>query len=145
MFVSLRAGLFVRVLVVVAVVAGVLAVLLSTAVAPRATEERDFGPPPINSKLAGAPPTSQYRVEGTGGAGLNLRACPDLGCVRVGKLGEGKPFTVECWQKGTAVSGDVRWFSGDAAGTKGFASGHFLRRHSGTHAAECGMPEAVLG
>ncbi|PXY35038.1 hypothetical protein DI005_15810 [Prauserella sp. PE36] len=139
MFVSLRVGLFVRVLVVAAMVAAGLMLVLSSRAEQGAPQggDRRAGTEQIQASEAAE---TRYRVSGTDGAGLNVRACPDADCVKVGWLDEGAPFVGTCWEPGTAVASNTMWVSGTVDGRTGFVSAHYLRPESGVGAPACEDP-----
>ncbi|PRX45461.1 hypothetical protein B0I33_109124 [Prauserella shujinwangii] len=150
MFVSLRVGLFIRVLVVTALVAGALMLALGARTRPSATQPGGDGSAPESvpaTEAPAAPPREiRYRVSGTGGAGLNVRACPDVDCVKVGELDEGATFAVTCWRQGPAVAGNAMWLAGTVDGREGFASARYLRPFTGVAAPACAEePLALAG
>lgn len=139
MFVTVRLGLFVRVVVVAAIVLGGLLLMLGAQSRPQTAPPEEPGSKP-ESVLASEAPVEladelEYRVSGTGGAGLNIRACPRLDCVEVAELEEGGLFLGACWQRGAAVSGDDQWVRGTAEGRNGragYASARYLRAPADT-------------
>lgn len=137
MFVSLRLGVLVRLLLAVAGVAGVLAVVLTAVPAPRVTEAGTPEPAVQGPGLPAERVEADYRVRGTGDEGLNVRACPAVHCARIGRIGEGQTFAVTCWRSGTAVNGETRWLRGTVDGRDGFASRHYLRAHTGQGVPAC--------
>ncbi|WP_199430921.1 hypothetical protein [Qaidamihabitans albus] len=145
MFVSLRLGLFVRVVLVAAFIAGALMLVLSARTQPEATQPGPSAPTSENVRGSERPAVEVgYRVSGTGGAGLNLRACPDVDCVKVGRLDEGAAFVATCWQPGSDVSGNTMWLSGEVDGRAGFAAAHYLRPDTAAGAPACPDPAATL-
>ncbi|MEU3273900.1 hypothetical protein ABZ639_23935 [Saccharomonospora sp. NPDC006951] len=141
MFVSLRLGLLVRALLVAAAVAGVLVLALSAGSRIGASQpDGDRGSPAGSVLAKNAPAGTNYRVMGTDGAGLNVRACPDADCVKVGWVGEGDRFVADCWQRGAVVAGNPMWLSGSVEGRSGFAAGHYLRPDTGVGAPACTDP-----
>ncbi|ASR33894.1 hypothetical protein BAY61_01570 [Prauserella marina] len=140
MFVSLRLGLLVRVLLVAAAVAGVLVLALSAGSQIGASQSGDRGSPTGSVLAKNAPAGTNYRVMGTDGAGLNVRACPDADCVKVGWVEEGDRFVADCWQRGAVVGGNPMWLNGSVDGRSGFAAGHYLRPDTGVGAPACADP-----
>lgn len=126
MFVSLRLGLFVRVLVAVAVAAAVLMLVFSGGVRPRAVESGTPHPTPESTRHGTEVTDVRYRVSGTGGAGLVVRDCPDVDCTRLGRLDEGDTFVARCWQSGSTVAGNTMWVAGSFDSAQGFVSSRYL-------------------
>lgn len=139
MFVSLRLGVLVRLLLAVAAVAGVLALILTAAPAPRDTEVGTAVPERQSSRTAADRGAADYRVSGTGDAGLNVRACPAVRCATIGRIEEGATFRVTCGRRGASVKGEVTWLRGTVAGRDGFASAHYLRADTGRAVPPCAL------
>ncbi|MEU6641222.1 hypothetical protein ABZ863_01585 [Saccharomonospora sp. NPDC046836] len=137
MFVSLRLGLFVRVVLVAALVAGGLMLVLTSRAEPHSTQPGTQSATAESVQAADAPAGTRYRVSGTDGVGLNIRACPDVDCIKVGWIDEGSPFVADCWRPGTPVSGNTMWLSGTVDGRAGFAAAHYLRPATGQGAPKC--------
>lgn len=131
MFVSLRIGVLVRLLVAVAAAVGVLVLALTAAApAPRDTEVGTAVTATQGPRSASDRVGVDYRVRGTGSAGLNVRACPAVDCAKIGRIEEGATFRATCRRRGTAVGGEVTWLRGTVDGRHGFASGHYLRANT---------------
>lgn len=134
MFVSLRVGVFFRVVVVAAAVAAILVLLLTARTSPSpAPPDEGNNPESVQATDRPAGP-ARYYVAGTHGDGLNVRACSGTTCARVGRLPEGALFIATCWEHGPPVAGDRRWLAGSVDGRQVFASAHYLRQ-AGTDAA----------
>ncbi|PXY37697.1 hypothetical protein BA062_03495 [Prauserella flavalba] len=121
-------------------VAAGLMLVLSSRAEPGAPQggDRRAGTEQVQANEAAA--ETRYRVSGTDGAGLNVRACPDADCVKVGWIDEGAPFVGTCWEPGAPVSGNTMWVSGTVDGRTGFISAHYLRPESGVGAPACEDP-----
>ncbi|PXY31936.1 hypothetical protein [Prauserella muralis] len=145
MYVSLRLGLFVRLLVLTAVLTAMVLLALNARTDSPAVQP---SPPSSPAEPAQAAPEREpvpYRVWHTGGTGLNLRACPGTVCARAGLLHDGQTFAAECLLPGAAVAGERRWLRGTVDGTTVYASARYLRTATGTIAAACDVPAAAAG
>lgn len=144
MYVSLRLGLFVRLLVLCAALAAVVLLALNSRAGSPAVEPVPTSP--AESVQAGPERAPvRYRVHGTGGGGLNLRVCPGTVCERAGLLHDGQTFAVECRRSGAAVEGERGWLRGTVDGTTVYASARYLRPVTGTAAAACDVPATAAG
>ncbi|MFC4001800.1 hypothetical protein ACFS2C_01730 [Prauserella oleivorans] len=143
MFVSLRIGVFIRVLVVVALTVAAVALALGWRAQPGPLQDgaRDTVPETTQSRETFA--DGRYRVSGTDGAGLNVRACPDVDCIKVGWIAENDRFLGECWQSGSPVSGNSRWLRGEVDGSTGFVAAHYLRDEGASRVPTCVDIEVV--
>jgi hypothetical protein len=123
MYVAMRLGPLVRLLVGVAVVSALVLVVIMA----QAPAHGSGGPATPSSTLAaaaGALPL--FRIVRTDGGGLNVRSCPSSTCARVGWVGEGGSFTVDCSVTGSAEHGDVTWLRGMVGGRTGYAARYYL-------------------
>lgn len=137
MFVSLRLGVLIRVLAAVGLIGAVVTLLISAGTAPRVTPAAPSSVPHIGVEVTNEPRVIVYRVAGTGGVGLNVRACAKAACPKVGWLAEGSTMRVTCWRSGSAVSGERKWLRGTVDGAEGFASAHYLRPRTTFTTPEC--------
>lgn len=143
MFVSLRIGSFVRVLAVVALAVAAAALALGWHARPGASQDGARATVPETTQSRETSAEARYRVSGTDGAGLNVRACPDVDCIKVGWLAEHDVFVGECHQSGSPVSGDLRWLRGDVDGRTGFVAAHYLRAEGTSRVPTCVDIEVV--
>lgn len=119
MYVAMRLGPLVRLLVGVAVVSALVLVVIMV-------QAPAHGAAAPSSTLAAAGALPLFRIARTDGGGLNIRSCPRSSCARVGWLGEGGSFTVDCAATGSAVHGDMTWLMGTGAGRTGYAARYYL-------------------
>lgn len=122
MYVAMRLGPLVRLLVGVAVVT----VLVLVVIMAQAPAHGTGGPATPSSTLAVAGALPLFRIARTDGGGLNIRGCPSSACARVGWVGEGGSFTADCSVTGSAEHGDVMWLRGTVSGHIGYAARYYL-------------------
>lgn len=143
MFLSLRVGVFIRVVVVAAAVAATLMLLLTAQSSPSTgpVDARDTDGKPQAVQATGQPAEVRYYVDGTDGQGLNVRTCPSVKCTKAGQLGEGELYAAACWKTGSPVGGSTRWLAGNVDGREVFAAAHYLRQVNDIAVGPCDRPE----
>lgn len=134
MLVTFRPALFFKILIFVGIASVVWTLSLTARSAPT---DRSATPPEVQRTES---PTEDgvYRVDGTGGAGLNLRSCAGIHCSRVGAVREGETLRVSCWRAGRSGDLERKWFRATRDGAPVYAAGRYLDAETGASTPQCG-------